>query len=102
MAVVLALLVLDVAGVLNADWFKDSYLWSVFALGAVLCAVRAVEVPAERLAWSLFAAGWVFYVAGGIVFQFVLHESSASFPSLADILWLGMYFCAIRLGCSLS
>ena len=34
-----------------------------------------------------------FYVAGGIVFQTVLHESSASFPSAADILWLGLYVC---------
>ena len=95
MAAVLVLLVLDVTGVLNADWFLDAYLWSVFAIGAVLCAVRAVQVPAERFAWSLFAAGWCFYVAGGIVFQTILDESSAHFPSLADVLWLGMYVCCL-------
>jgi two-component system, cell cycle response regulator len=93
MAAVLALLVLDVTGALKAEWFVDWYLWAVFAVGAVLCAVRAIQVPAERLAWSLFAAGWGFYVAGGIVFQTVLHASCAHFPSLADILWLGLYLC---------
>jgi two-component system cell cycle response regulator len=93
MAAVLALLVLDVTGALNADWFVDWYLWAVFALGAVICGLRAIQVPAERLAWSLFAAGWCFYVAGGIVFQTVLHESTATFPSAADVLWLGLYFC---------
>ena len=51
------------------------------------------QAPRERLAWSLFAAGWGFYVAGGIVFQVVLHGSSAHFPSGADILWLGLYVC---------
>jgi hypothetical protein len=62
----------------------------------VLCAVRAVQVPGRAPGWSLFAAGWCFYVAGRIVFQTVLHESSAHFPSLADVLWLGMYVCAWR------
>jgi diguanylate cyclase (GGDEF)-like protein len=93
MTVVLALLVIDVTGAFTADWFVDWYLWAVFAVGAVLCAVRAIQVPRERLAWSLFSAGWCFYVAGGIVFQTVLHESSAHFPSAADVLWLGLYLC---------
>jgi diguanylate cyclase (GGDEF)-like protein len=93
MAAVLMLLVLDVTGGIEADWFVDWYLWAVFAFGAVICAVRAIQVPAERLAWSLFAAGWCFYVAGGVVFQTVLDESTAHFPSLADMFWLGLYVC---------
>jgi two-component system, cell cycle response regulator len=93
MLAVLGLLVADVAGGLDADWFHDWFLWAVFAVGGLLCSIRAVQVPAERLAWSLFATGWGFYVAGGIVFQTVLHESSASFPSAADVLWLGLYVC---------
>ena len=93
MAALLALLVVDVAGIVTADWFVDWYLWAVFAVGAVLCALRAIEVPAERLAWSLFSLGWCFYLAGGIVFQTLLRESSAQFPSEADILWLGLYIC---------
>jgi two-component system, cell cycle response regulator len=93
MVAVLVLLTANVAGGLQADWFHDWFLWTVFAIGGVLCAIRAVQVPAERLAWSLFAAGWGFYVAGGIVFQTLLHESSAHFPSSADVLWLGLYVC---------
>jgi two-component system cell cycle response regulator len=93
MAAVLALLVVDVTGGLSAEWFVDWYLWAVFALGAVICAVRAIQVPAERLAWSLFAAGWCFYVAGGVVYQTMLGGSTAHFPSLADVLWLGLYIC---------
>jgi two-component system cell cycle response regulator len=56
-----------------------------------MCGVRAVQVPHERLAWSLFAAGWVFYVAGGVVFQVWLHGTIKHFPSGADFLWLGLY-----------
>jgi hypothetical protein len=93
MVAVLTLLVADVAGALNADWFHDWFLWTVFGVGGLVCAIRAVQVPAERLAWSLFAAGWGFYVAGGIVFELVLNESSARFPSAADVLWLGLYVC---------
>src|SRR3954469_19052504 len=93
MVAVLGLLVADVAGALQGELFQDWFLWAVFGVGAVLCAIRAHQVPAERLAWSLFAAGWCFYVAGGIVFQVVLHESSAGFPSSADVLWLGLYVC---------
>jgi diguanylate cyclase (GGDEF)-like protein len=93
MVAVLGLLVLGVTGVVRAQWFQDWWLWTVFGIGALLCAVRAAQVPAERLAWSLFALGWGFYVAGGIVFQLFVTESSANFPSAADVLWLGLYVC---------
>jgi diguanylate cyclase (GGDEF)-like protein len=93
MVAVLGMLAVDVAGGFHGGFLDDWYLWVVFAVGAVLCGVRAVQVPAERLAWSLFAAGWGFYVAGGIVFQVVLDQSSATFPSSADVLWLGLYVC---------
>ncbi|MDX6657238.1 MAG: hypothetical protein QOH62_2031 [Solirubrobacteraceae bacterium] len=91
MAAVLILLAIDVSGGFDGTWAQDWYLWFAFAVGAVLCGVRAVQVPHERLAWSLFAIGWVFYVAGGIVFQVFLGGSTATFPSSADVLWLGLY-----------
>ena len=53
MAAVLVLLVLDVTGVLNADWFLDAYLWSVFAIGA---ASRRLEQALGDDAGSPFAA----------------------------------------------
>jgi two-component system, cell cycle response regulator len=93
MVAVLVLLVVDASGGFNGTWAADWYLWAVFGVGAILCGVRARQAPGERLAWSLFAAGWGFYVAGGIVFQVVLDGSSAHFPSGADILWLGLYVC---------
>src|SRR3954468_22180329 len=91
MLAVLAVLVIDVAGGFDRTWLADWYLWSVFAVGGVLCVVRARQAPRERLVWLLFAAGWGFYVAGGIVFQVFLDGSSAHFPSAADVLWLGLY-----------
>jgi two-component system, cell cycle response regulator len=91
MVAVLALLVVDASGGFDNTWAADWYLWATFGVGAVLCAVRAVQSPRERLAWSFFAAGWGFYVAGGIVFQVVLDGSSEHFPSVADVLWMGLY-----------
>jgi two-component system, cell cycle response regulator len=93
MVAVLALLVVDASGSFDGTWAADWYLWAVFGVGAVLCAVRAVQSPRERLAWACFAAGWGFYVAGGIVFQVVLDGSSEHFPSAADVLWMGLYVC---------
>jgi diguanylate cyclase (GGDEF)-like protein len=98
-AVVLVLLTVEISGVLAgtavgealADWL----LWCVFALGIVLCATRAVQVPGERLPWALFAAGWAAYVVGGLYFNLVQHGSSASFPQPSDVLWLAFYPCAI-------
>jgi two-component system, cell cycle response regulator len=93
MVAVLALLVVDASGGFDNTWAADWYLWAAFGVGAVLCAVRAVQSSRERLAWSFFAAGWGFYVAGGIVFQVVLDGSSEHFPSTADVLWMGLYVC---------
>jgi hypothetical protein len=90
MVAVLGLLVVDVTGWVESTLLEDWYLWSVFAVGAVLCAARARQAPRERLAWSLFSAGWGFYVAGGIVFEVFLGGSSTHFPSSADILLLGL------------
>ena len=94
-----ALLALDVCGVLGdgaagrvlGDWL----LWGAFAVAGVLSAVRARQVPAERLPWSLMAVAWTSYVAGGLVFNVSLDGSSAHFPSLPDLLWLAWYPCAI-------
>jgi two-component system, cell cycle response regulator len=95
MAAVVVVLAADVAGAFDGTWIEDWCLWGVFGLGAILCAVRAVQVPQERIAWALFSAGWGFYVAGGIVFQVALDGSTASFPSAADVLWLGLYVADI-------
>jgi two-component system, cell cycle response regulator len=92
MVAVLVVLLLDVSGWVDSTVLDNWFLWAVFAVGAVLCAVRAREVPRERLAWSLFAAGWAFYVAGGVVFELLL-DGATHFPSSADILWLGLYVC---------
>src|SRR5258705_9615813 len=95
MLAVLVLLTMDVAGGFNDTWLAAWCLWAAFGVGAILCCVRAVQAPRERLAWSLFAAGWLFYFAGGVAFQVFLHGSSEHFPSSADILWLGLYVCDI-------
>jgi two-component system cell cycle response regulator len=70
-------------------------LWVAFGTAAVTSAVRAAQVPEERLPWSLMALAWSSYVAGGLVFNIGQHGSSAGFPSLPDTLWLGWYPSAI-------
>src|SRR3954454_7932811 len=97
--IVLALLATEVGGVLRGTaagcLLEDWLLWLVFALGIVCSAVRAVQVPAERLPWALFAVAWGSYVVGGLYFNLVQAGSSAAFPQPSDVLWLGFYPCAI-------
>ncbi len=59
---------------------------------AVLCAMRVVARPRERLAWTLIACGLALYAGGNLYWTFVLADlAEAPYPSVADGLWLGFY-----------
>ena len=59
---------------------------------AVLCAMRAVAVREERVAWALLAAGLALYAGGNLYWSFVLADlDDAPYPSIADGLWLSFY-----------
>ncbi|MBI5104008.1 MAG: diguanylate cyclase, partial [Solirubrobacterales bacterium] len=94
----LVLLALDATQALEGtpagDAFGRWFLWVVFALGGVAFAVRAVQVPAERLPWSLMAAAWSTYVAGGLWLNLV-QDGGGAFPQVSDVLYLGWYPLAI-------
>jgi diguanylate cyclase (GGDEF)-like protein len=59
---------------------------------AVLCAMRAVAMREERVAWTLLAAGLALYAGGNLYWSFVLADlDDPPYPSLADGLWLSFY-----------
>jgi signal transduction histidine kinase len=79
---------------------------TAFYLGFGVCSSLAIVVGARRyrprplLPWYLFAIGTLMVVAGDFVFVLIQERSpSASFPSVADLLYLASYlFMASGLG----
>lgn len=65
---------------------------AVYVLTAALVVLRAVAVPHQRAAWILFAVGVTLYGSGNLAWALWLeHVESAPIPSVADVLWLGLY-----------
>ncbi|WP_297593106.1 bifunctional diguanylate cyclase/phosphodiesterase [Mycobacterium sp.] len=70
--------------------FSATTLYSALnVLAAGLIGLRAYRVPADRLAWSLIAAGMVFSAAGDIVYA--LWVPNGRSPSVADPVYLVYY-----------
>jgi len=77
---------------------SDTWTQTIYAQLVGLCATGAVVVgvvrhrPAARAAWLWFAAGQLLNVLGTLaeaIIGRVLHQET--WPSLADVLWLGLY-----------
>jgi diguanylate cyclase len=96
----LALTVAAVAGyflVPNDTWAQTIYaeLVGLVATGAIVVGVVRFR-PAAQAAWWWFAAGQLLNVLGTLaeaVLGRVLHLET--WPSVADILWLGLYPCLV-------
>jgi len=59
---------------------------------AVLCAVRAVAVGAERIVWVLVALALICWTTSELHFEFFLaNEENTPFPSVGDWLFLAFY-----------
>ncbi|OBF06956.1 bifunctional diguanylate cyclase/phosphodiesterase [Mycobacterium sp. 852002-10029_SCH5224772] len=70
--------------------FSATTLYSVLnAVAAGLIALRAYHVPADRLAWSLIAAGMAFSAAGDVVYALWVPDGRS--PSVADPVYLAYY-----------
>ena len=70
--------------------FSTTTLYSALnVLAAGLIGLRAYRVPADRLAWSLIAAGMAFSAAGDIVYALWVPEGRS--PSVADPVYLAYY-----------
>ena len=58
----------------------------------VSAGIRAVRVPAERMAWSAICLGATSYMLAAPIWMLHLqHQVPVPYPSIADVLWLGYY-----------
>jgi two-component system, cell cycle response regulator len=71
----------------------DQTLYNGVLVGAALvCAVRAVHVREERLAWALMTFGLVAWSAADVYYTLVLSNlDSPPYPSISDAGWLVFY-----------
>ena len=65
---------------------------AVMAAATALCALRAVRVAEERLAWGLMALALLLWTAGDLAWDVDLGlRDEPPFPSYADVLYLAYY-----------
>jgi diguanylate cyclase len=68
----------------------------VFLGSATVCALRAIQVRADRAALACIAMGLASYAVGGLVFNaFLQRRPEMPYPSISDGLWLLLYPMAI-------
>jgi two-component system, cell cycle response regulator len=85
-------LVFDPGGAALQDFFSTWVYNFLIAAAAVLCAIRAVAVPAERIVWVLVALALTCWTASELHFElFLADEENTPFPSLGDWLFLAFY-----------
>jgi diguanylate cyclase len=64
----------------------------VLAGSASVCALRALTIRKDRLAWACIGAGLASYAAGTLIFYAFLHDlNEVPYPSISDGLWLLLY-----------
>jgi diguanylate cyclase (GGDEF)-like protein len=71
--------------ILNLD---DIAYYGLLLAAPIVCGARALELPRERLAWSLLAGGLLAWAAADIYFATLPTDTM---PSLADVGWLALY-----------
>jgi diguanylate cyclase (GGDEF)-like protein len=73
--------------------FFDVWLYGgLLAAAAIVCLLRAVTSPEERVAWSLMAGAIAAWTAGDMYWSLVLADLTVvPSPSLADSLYLSFY-----------
>lgn len=77
-------------------WLNNGAL----ALAAILVAVRAALVRADRAAWFCVAAAIGLYAVGNVAYVgWVQYADPIPYPSVADVLWLAFYPIATSAWC---
>jgi signal transduction histidine kinase/DNA-binding NarL/FixJ family response regulator len=77
--------------------FTSTFIYDALFVGAaLLCALRALSVHTERVAWALMACAIACWATGEIYYDAFLAQSSGPqpIPSVADIFWLLFYIPA--------
>ena len=78
------------------DWLFNDFVYSglIFA-AALVCAIRAIWVREERVAWAVMAVGLLSWTAGEVYWTTALSGlESPPYPSIADAFYIGLYPCA--------
>ena len=74
------------------DEFVAAYVYNgVILAGAAMCALRAVKVREERLAWAFLAAGLIAWSAGELHWTVFPDSAESTGPGVSDALWLSFY-----------
>jgi two-component system cell cycle response regulator len=85
-------LAFDPGGAALEHFFSTWVYNLLIAAAAVLCAIRALAVPAERIVWVLVALALTCWTASELHFElFLADEENTPFPSLGDWLFLAFY-----------
>jgi two-component system cell cycle response regulator len=96
-----AVLAFDPGGPGLQDFFSTWVYNFLIAASALLCLIRAVAVPQERIVWVLVALALTCWTASELHFELVLDdEKFTPYPSLGDWLFLAFYplvYCAFVL-----
>jgi two-component system cell cycle response regulator len=75
-----------------ADFFDTRVYYALMLCAFVLCALRALAVPGDRMAWGCIAVGVGLYAFGDIYWQVAIsHLDEQPFPSLADAGYLAYF-----------
>jgi two-component system cell cycle response regulator len=70
--------------------------FAAFLACAGVCFSRARSYRRERAAWSVLGAGLLLYALGVVYYNLIsANDTSPSFPSGADLLWLSLYPAAL-------
>jgi two-component system, cell cycle response regulator len=85
-------LAFDLSGAALEDFFSTWIYNFLIAASAVLCLVRAVAVPAERIVWVLVGLALACWTASELHFELFLADvEDTPFPSVGDWLFLAFY-----------
>ena len=92
LAAYVCVLGLDIGGPGVEDFFGTWVYNVLIAASALLCVVRAVAVPAERVVWVLVGLALTCWTASELHFELVLDDERLTpFPSVGDWLFLAFY-----------
>src|SRR5689334_6300741 len=80
----------------TVDTIFTTWIFSGLVLSAgLICGLRALWVPEQRLAFGILGLGMVFWSAGALLWGVVYSGMAAPpYPSIADLCYLLFYPCA--------
>ena len=85
-------LAFNIGGAPLEDFFSTWVYNFLIGASALLCIIRAIAVPAERLVWVLVGLGLTCWTASELHFElFLADEQVTPYPSIGDWLFVAFY-----------